>query len=155
MTKPNLVTLDGFEPLKISEEVTLSPQQHAAVAKFIASKATLDEIAKETGYASSSTLCRFLRSAEGQLGLRTLLEASLAQAAATGFRVMLELATDKKTPAVVKQKAAADLMDRGLGLAGEAPVKQPSAGNGVSININLTRRADGSEAIDVTPQKEG
>lgn len=151
----SIVTVDGHGPLKVSDEITLTPQQHAACVKFLDSSAKLDDVAKATGYANSSSLCRFLRSEEGQAGLRAIMSAMLAQAAGIGLRTMIELATDKKTPAVVKQKAAQDLMDRGLGVAGQSPPAKGAGAAGLSININLTRKGDEAGAIDITPEEGG
>jgi hypothetical protein len=147
----NLTLVEGFEPLKVDDSLTLTPAQHAACVKLLDGDLTLAQIAKQTGYSSQGSLCRFLRSEQGQAGLRKLTQAMLAQAGAIGLKTMLELAQDRKQSGVVRQKAAADLMDRGMGVAAPVQPERHAAAGGISININVKRRENGDEAIDISP----
>tara|TARA_R100000655_G_scaffold98481_1_gene141873 strand:- start:327 stop:821 length:495 start_codon:yes stop_codon:yes gene_type:complete len=131
----DLVTLpDGTE---------LDHRQAEAVRLRVTTNLTLEELAREAGYASKSSVNTFLRSERGRAGVQHAIRQHLLEGARVGLITMLDLATNARSENV-RQLAAADLLDRAGYRASDEPAAHVSTGNReVSININLNQSDTG------------
>jgi len=141
----------------------LDERQAKAVELRVTTNLTLDELAKEAGYASKSSINTFLRSERGRAGVQYAIRQHLLEGARVGLSTMLDLATNARSENV-RQLAAADLLDRAGYRASDAPVAHMSTGHReVSININLNQSDTGiiidekaaSEIPDVEDLQKG
>lgn len=144
---------DEQKPLKLANNVVLSPMQSRACTLFVTSKKNMGTIAKECGYASRAGVSRFLNSDLGKMGVEAALRERLLHGAVVGLKCMITLAESAKSE-TVRQAAAADLIDRYGLVAHDDASKRQSAGGGISIKIDLSGKAQ-DEPIDVTPDGEG